>query len=88
MGVFKKQGVYWIDYYVNGRRKREGIGADKRLAGAVLQKRQVIIAEAKIIEKQRPVTTTFDGLAGSYARVDQAQRGGRHPGVQAFMAEL
>jgi hypothetical protein len=26
MGVFKKQGVYWIDYYVNGRRKREQTG--------------------------------------------------------------
>ena len=23
MGVFKKQGVYWIDYYVSGHRKRE-----------------------------------------------------------------
>jgi hypothetical protein len=32
MAVFKKQGVYWIDYYVSGRRKRERIGPDKRLA--------------------------------------------------------
>ncbi len=32
MAVFKKQGVYWIDYYVHGRRKRERIGQDKRLA--------------------------------------------------------
>jgi hypothetical protein len=30
MGVFKKQGIYWIDYYVNGHRKRERIGTDKR----------------------------------------------------------
>jgi hypothetical protein len=29
MAVFKKQGVYWIDYYMNGRRKRERIGPDK-----------------------------------------------------------
>jgi hypothetical protein len=28
----KKQGVFWIDDYVNGRRQRERIGADKRLA--------------------------------------------------------
>ena len=26
MGVFKKQGVYWIDYDVGGHRKRERIG--------------------------------------------------------------
>jgi hypothetical protein len=35
MGVFRKQGVYWIDYYVNGHRRRERIGPDKRLAETV-----------------------------------------------------
>jgi hypothetical protein len=47
MGVFKKQGVYWIDYYVNGRRKRERIGPDRKLAATVLQKRKMKITEAK-----------------------------------------
>ena len=41
MGVFKKQGVYWIDYYVS-HRKRERIGTDKRLAGKVLRKRGIV----------------------------------------------
>jgi hypothetical protein len=36
MSVFKKQGVYWIDYHVNGHRKREHIGPDTRLLIAVL----------------------------------------------------
>jgi hypothetical protein len=36
MGVFKKQGVYWIDDYLNGHRKRERIVPDKRLATAIL----------------------------------------------------
>ena len=45
MAVFKKQDIYWIDYYVHGRRKRERIGPDKRLAEVVLRKRQVEIAE-------------------------------------------
>jgi hypothetical protein len=53
MSVFKKQGVYWIDYYVNGRRKRERIGPDKKLAETVLQKRKVAIAEGKYLEKAR-----------------------------------
>jgi hypothetical protein len=39
--VFKKQGVYWIDYYVSGHRKRERIGPDKKLAETVLKKRKV-----------------------------------------------
>ncbi len=45
MGVFKKQGVYWIDYYVGGHRKRERIGPDKKLAETVLKKRKVEIAD-------------------------------------------
>ena len=39
MGMFKKQGVHWVDYYVNGRRKRERIGPHARLAETVLRKR-------------------------------------------------
>src|SRR5262245_28699185 len=66
MAVFKKQGVYWIDYYVNGQRKRERIGPDKRLAETVLRKRKVEIAEGKYLDKQRPITTTFDELADAY----------------------
>ena len=77
MSVFKKQGVYWIDYYVNGHRKRERIGADKRLAETVLRKRKVEIAEGRFLEKQRPVTTTFEELADAYlvyARDQQQKR--------------
>ena len=25
MAVFKKQDIYWIDYYVHGRRKRSAL---------------------------------------------------------------
>jgi integrase len=74
MAVFKKQGVYWIDYYVKGRRKRERIGPDKKLAETVLKKRKVAIAEGKYLEKQRPVTTTFDELAAPYLRYAQANK--------------
>src|SRR2546428_9792679 len=66
MGVFKKQGVYWIDYYVQGHRRRERIGPDKRLAETVLRKRKVEIAEGKFLEKRKPITTTFDELAEAY----------------------
>jgi hypothetical protein len=59
MGVFKKQGVYQIDYYANGHRKRECIGPDKCLAETVLKKRKVELVEGKSCDKQRPITTTF-----------------------------
>jgi integrase len=68
MAVFKKQGVFWIDYYVNGQRKRERIGPDKRLAETVLKKRKVAIAEGKWLDKQQPITTTFDELVEAYVR--------------------
>jgi integrase len=68
MAVFKKQGVYWIDYYVSGHRKRERIGPDKKLAETVLKKRKVEIAEGKFLEKRRPITTTFDELADTYLK--------------------
>jgi hypothetical protein len=45
MGVFKKQGVYWLDYYVDGHRKRERVGPDKRLPETVPHKYEVKIEE-------------------------------------------
>jgi integrase len=66
MAVFKKQGVYWIDYYVNGRRKRERIGPDKRLAEVVLKKRKVEIAEGKYLDKRMVPLCSFNELADLY----------------------
>jgi hypothetical protein len=37
-GGFKKQSAYWIGYYLQGHRKRERIGPDKRLAETVLRR--------------------------------------------------
>jgi hypothetical protein len=39
ISVFKEQGVYWIDDYVNGHCKPERIDPDKRLAQMVLRER-------------------------------------------------
>ncbi|MGH8070664.1 MAG: tyrosine-type recombinase/integrase [Candidatus Entotheonellia bacterium] len=66
MAVFKKQGVYWIDYYVNGRRKRERIGPDKKLAETVLKKRKVEIAEGKYLDKRTIPRCTVAELGRLY----------------------
>jgi hypothetical protein len=52
MGVFKKQCVYWINFYVSGHRMRERIGPDKRLAETVLRKRNVESVEGKFLAQQ------------------------------------
>jgi len=49
MGVFKKNGYWYIDYYVDGRRKREKVGPNKRQAELVLKKRRVQVAEGKFL---------------------------------------
>src|SRR5262245_31977077 len=66
MGVLRKQGVFWVDYYVNGRRKRGRIGPDKKLAEVVLKKRKVEIAEGKYLDKKRVPRCTFHELAALY----------------------
>jgi integrase len=50
MGKYQKGDNWYIDYYVNGRRKREKVGPSKKLAETVLQKRKVQIAEGKFLD--------------------------------------
>lgn len=71
MAVFNKQGIWWIDYYENGRRKRERIGPDKKLAEVVLKQRQAEIAAGKDLDKRTVPRRTFHGLAA--LSLDRAQ---------------
>jgi integrase len=76
MAVFKKQGVYWVDYYINGHRKRERIGPDKRLAEVVFKKRKVEIAEGKFLDKRKVPRCTFNELAALYLKWAQVNHRG------------
>jgi integrase len=76
MGVFKKQGVYWIDYYVDGHRKREQIGPDKKLAETVHKKRKVEIAEGKFLDKRKVPRCAFNELAALYLKWAQVNHRG------------
>ena len=58
--------VYWIEYYVNGRRKRERIGPNRALAHTVHQKRLVERAEGKLLDKKKPNNMRFSQLAQWY----------------------
>ncbi|MFC1491144.1 hypothetical protein ACFLQ0_00955 [Nitrospinota bacterium] len=71
MGVFKKDGAWWIDCYVSGRRKRERIGgpltvAMKKVASDTLAKRKVEIAENKFLDKKKEPKGSFSELADLY----------------------
>ena len=74
MGVFREQGIFWIDYYADGHHQCERIGLDRRLAETVHRKRKVEIAKRKYLDKQRPITTTFADLANTYSGNARDQR--------------
>jgi hypothetical protein len=66
MGVFRKQGVFWIDYDADGHHTCERIGLDKRLAETVHRKHKVQIAKQKYLDNYRLITIIFDRLANAY----------------------
>lgn len=68
MAVFKKDNDWYIDYYVNGRRKREKIGPNKKLALTVLQKRKVQIAENRYLDKKKISKVLFQEFAKDYLK--------------------
>ena len=66
MGVYKKGNTYYIDYYIDGRRRRECIGLDKRLAETVLKKRKVEIAEGRYLDIKKNEKIKFENFADQY----------------------
>jgi hypothetical protein len=55
MGVILKKGKYFIDYRVQGRRVREGIGTNKREAELALAVRKTEIVQGRYSSKGRPL---------------------------------
>jgi integrase len=58
--------VYWIDYQVEGQRKRERIGPNKAAAEQRLREVLSAIAEGRYIQKSPDVSTRFKDLAVWY----------------------
>ncbi len=53
MAIYKKNDDWYIDYYVDGRRKREKVGASKSLAKEALNKRLAELAEHKYFPERQ-----------------------------------
>jgi len=66
MGIFKRGENWYIDYYVNGRRKREKVDPSKSLAQFALKKRQLEVAEGKFLDIKKEVKIRFCDLARTY----------------------
>jgi len=66
MATYKRNGQWYIDYYVNGRRKREKIGPNKKFAETVLKKRKVDVAENKFLDIEKKNKIRFEEMARTY----------------------
>lgn len=69
MAVFKKNNEWWIDYYVNGQRRREKVGPTKTLAENALRKRKVEIAEGKFLDIKKRERIKFEDFAKEFVSV-------------------
>jgi hypothetical protein len=74
MGVYKQGGSWFINYRVEGRRKREKIGASKKLAETVLAKRKAEIAEGKFLDRKRVPRIRFEAFAEEYLEYSKANK--------------
>jgi len=57
---------FYVDYYVDGRRRREGVGSSRTLAETVLAKRKVEVAEGRFLDKKEEIKFKFNELAIEY----------------------
>ncbi|MEE9441578.1 MAG: site-specific integrase [candidate division Zixibacteria bacterium] len=74
MGLYKKSGTWYIDYYVQGRRKREAIGPNKKMAQSVLAKRKTQVAEKSFLDIQKRPELLFDLLCDQYMEYAKANK--------------
>jgi len=67
MGVYKRGKTWYIDYYDQyGKRHREAVGSNKRLAEQVLAKRKTQVAEGKFLDVKKRKKTKFEDMAKLY----------------------
>lgn len=62
----KGKGFYYLDYRVNGKRIREKVGPNKKLAESIWAKRQTEIAENKFLDKRKEEKIRFRDFAQVY----------------------
>jgi integrase len=73
MAIFRRGEDYYIDYYVQGKRKREKIGPSKTLAENVLRKRKLQIAENRFLDIKRQEKIKFEDFANTYFELHSKQ---------------
>jgi len=66
MAVYLKKGNWYVDFWVQGRRRREKVGPSKKQALQVLNKRLIQVAENKFFDIKKDEKITFSDFAPIY----------------------
>jgi len=64
--VDNKTSVYFIEYYVSGKRRREQAGTSKVLAENILAKRKLEIVENKFLDRKEELRINFKDFSKEY----------------------
>jgi integrase len=74
MGVYKKQGNWWIDFYNQGKRVRRKVGASKKVAEMALADIQVKKAKNEFLGICEPKRILFKDFAEEYLAYSKANK--------------
>jgi integrase len=74
MGMFRKHGNYYIDYYVEGRRVRERIGPNKRQAERALAVRRGEVLQGRLKIADREPSPRLADFAPQYLAYSEANK--------------
>lgn len=66
MGVFQKNGSWWIDFYHQGKRTRRKVGPSKKLAELALADVQLKQAKNEFLGICEPKKILFKDFAAEY----------------------
>ncbi len=72
MGVFKKQGNWWIDFYHQGKRVRRKVGPSKKVAEMALADIQVKKSKNDFLGVCDPKRILFKDFAAEYLEYSKA----------------
>jgi integrase len=74
MGVFKRQGNWWIDFYHQGKRVRRKVGPSKKVAEMALADIEVKKAKQEFLGVCEPKSILFKDFADEYLDYSKANK--------------
>lgn len=72
MRIYKRKGIYYIDYSFNGKRRRKKVGTSKKMAELALKETELRIAKGQYLGVIEPETMIVDDLCEKYLKFSKS----------------